>query len=54
MLDKLLATLAASDDLLAAACVGTGVALLADPGAGLVAFGSLWFIGARLDRIRRR
>lgn len=53
MIDRALAFLAATDDLIAAALVGIGVGAVTEPGAGLIAFGGLWFLGARLDRRAR-
>lgn len=53
MIQKLMAFATAMDDVLAAAVVGVGTALsTSDAGLGLVAFGGLWFVGARLDRRR--
>jgi len=55
MLHRILALVEAMDDVIAAGVAGIGIGLVSgDPGAGVATFGALWFIGARLDRIRIR
>lgn len=54
MLHKILALVEAMDDVIAAGVAGIGIGLVTgEPGAGVATFGALWFVGTRLDRIRR-
>ena len=52
MIQKLMASIAAAETLVAAAVLGVGVATITDPGAGLVAFGGAWFLVALVDHVR--
>lgn len=54
MIAKLLASVAAAEILIAAALVGAGVAVLADPGAGVATFGALWYLPNLIDHVRGR
>lgn len=53
MIEKLFASVAAAESLIAAGIVAVGVAVMAEPGAALVTFGALWYLPVLVDRIRR-